>query len=85
MVVMIGPALLLALTASPAAGVDPSLGASPPAFRPVGGATARASVSVRILPGVRFGPGRAVEASGAERRSVRAKDRHEQLELLEFQ
>lgn len=85
---VIGPILLLAAL------VSPEFRPAPPApqriakFQPTGGATARATVSVRILSGARFGQGKAGDAPGGTRRSVRLVERDgiiRPTELLEFQ
>ena len=81
MTVMIGSLILIAAIASPP---------PPPApeFRAVGGATARASVSVRVISGVSFGADRSVKASGAALRSTRLIDAEGQsrpANILEFQ
>ena len=79
---MIAPALLFAAMVS--ADVVPQT----PTFRPIGGATVRASASVRIVSGVTFGRGRPVDVTGAVRRRVQLTDRDGQsqpAELLEFQ
>jgi len=80
--VMIGPLLLIAAMTPPQA--QPVA----PAFQPVSGATARATVSVRIVSGVRFGLGHSAEAPGAIRRKTRMADSDgsvHRAELLEFQ
>ncbi len=80
--IMIGPMLLFAAMAS----TQPR--PAPPEFRPVGGATARATATVRIVSGVGFGPGRSHESPGATRRKARLTDSDGQsrpAELLEFQ
>jgi hypothetical protein len=80
--IMIGPMLLFAAMAS----TQPR--PATPGFRPVGGVTARATASVRIVSGVRFGPGRSDEAPGASRRKALLTDsdgRQRPAELLEFQ
>jgi hypothetical protein len=83
MSVMIGFPLLLALAASTQP-IAPKALSSPAEFRPTGGATVRATVSIRVLSGVRFGPGTSAEVPGALRRTARS-EHHERLELLEFQ
>jgi hypothetical protein len=78
-VMMIGPVLFLAAMASPQAQST---------FQPIGGATARATASVRIVSGVRFGHGRLADAPGAIRRPAMLTDREGRsrpAELLEFQ
>jgi hypothetical protein len=67
--------------------------AAPPAaksadFRPASGATATATVSIRIISGVRFGPNHSDGDGIAARRKARLPDAAGQLrdaELLEFQ
>lgn len=84
---LIGPVLLLA------AMVSPEIRPAPPAlqriakFQPTSGVTARATASVRIVSGIRFGHGMASDAVGATRRSVRLAepDGIVPVELLEFQ
>ena len=88
MPVMSGPLILLAaMSATPQDVVTPA--ARPAAFRPAGGATARATASVRILSGVTFGASRTdPPSSGAQRRQTRTGDPHDQgraIETLEFQ
>ena len=81
MAVMIGPLFLIAAIAAPPAPASSSV-------RPVGGATARASVSVRIMAGVSFGAGRSVQAPGAALRSTQlidAEGRTHPAKILEFQ
>jgi len=77
---MIGPILMLAALAAPQS--------STASFQPIGGASARATASVRIVSGVRFGHGRSADAPGAIRRPARLTDRNGRshpAELLEFQ
>ena len=77
MTVMIGPLILIAAIAAP-----------PVPFRPVGGATARATASIRVVSGVSFGPGRSAKMPGATQRSTRLTDGQGQLSpaiILEFQ
>ena len=77
MTVMIGPLILIAAIASP-----------PVAFRPTGGATARATASIRVVSGVSFGPGRSANIPGAAQQSTRLTDGQGQPTpaiILEFQ
>ena len=77
MTVMIGPLILIAAIAAP-----------PATFRPVGGASARATASIRIVSGVSFGPGRTRQVSGATQRSTTLSDgqgRSTPAIILEFQ
>jgi len=81
---MFGPILLLAASVSPIAP------ASSPAPRPVASyrATATATASIRIISGVRFGPGQISGAAGADRRKAQLADADGLIrpaELLEFQ
>ena len=88
MFAMIGPALLLAAMVSPGSPPSSSAGLRSAEFRPAGGATARATASVRIVSGVSFGAGRSSEAPGASKRKVQLIDQEGQIrsaELLEFQ
>ena len=81
MTVMIGPLILIAAIASPPPPVARE-------FRASGGATARASASVRVISGVSFGADRSVVVSGATHRSTRLIDAEGQsrpANLLEFQ
>lgn len=85
---VIGPVFLLA------AMVSPEIRPSPPApqhiasFQPTSRVTARATASVRIVSGVRFGHGKSDAAPGAIRRKIRLAERDgaaSSVELLEFQ
>jgi len=81
-VVMFGSILFLAAMVSPQAQPDART------FQPIGGTTARATASVRIVSGVRCGRERSADAPGAVRRPARLIDRYGQsqpAELLEFQ
>lgn len=84
---MVGPlVLLMASIASNAPA--PKVSENAPSFRPVGGATATATVSIRIVSGVRFGSDHREGDSIASRRKARLTDAAGQLrdaELLEFQ
>jgi len=85
---MIGQVFLAAAMLSSGAGPSAAPSARPASFQPTGGATVRATASVRILSGVSFGPGRSTSAFGARRRSTSLTDGYGQLrraEILEFQ
>lgn len=85
---MSGVLLLLAAMASPDVRPAPPAPQVMEKFRPVGGATARASASIRILSGVSFGHGRKVDAPGAYQRSARLEEApgvFRPAQLLEFQ
>ena len=85
---MIGPLILLAAATSPvsepaSAGRDAIGG-----FKPTSSVSARATASVRIVAGVRFGPGQAKEHAGGQRRQTQLSDAdgiNRRAELLEFQ
>jgi len=86
--VMIGPMILFAAVVS--SGGQPALAVltRSSAFQPVSGATARATASVRIVSGVKFGPSHSGDVSNAIRRPARLTDQAGQAqpaELLEFQ
>jgi hypothetical protein len=86
--VMIGPIFILAAMVSSGSQAAPANPARSSAFRPVSGATARATASIRIISGVRFGSDYSGDAAGAIRRPARLVDRDGQslsAELLEFQ
>ncbi|QDP19567.1 hypothetical protein [Sphingomonas xanthus] len=83
---MIGALFILAVaaTAPPASPGENSA----PAFRAVSGATARATVSIRVVNGASFGPNHSGPVSGAHRRSTEIADADglaRSAELLEFQ
>ena len=85
---MIGLLLLLAVSAQPSDRPSPPAMNAAGSFQPTGRATARATVSIRILNGASFGPGLAVGTEGAERRKARLNDlagNSRDAELLEFQ
>ena len=85
---VIGPILLLAAMVSPEARPAAPALQRVAHFQPTGGAAARATVSVRIVSAVRFGPGRGEQAAGATRRRVRLTEYDGAVtsaELLEFQ
>ena len=84
---MVGPMLILAALASPAV---PALeqATQPTHLRPGLSATARATVSIRIVSGVRFGSDQHSVAVGADRRKAELTDADglvRSAELLEFQ
>jgi hypothetical protein len=84
---MFGPLLLLAASVSPPA---PAAPATPRVsqFRPTGRATARATVSITVISGVRFGAEQVSGDEGAVRRKARIADADgvtRAAELLEFQ
>jgi hypothetical protein len=85
---MIGQLLLLAASASPP---DRSIEPVPQgaaSFQAAGGATARATVSVRIVSAVKFGEGRRADGPGSALRSGHLPDSAGQMrpaKLLEFQ
>ena len=85
---MSGPLILLTAMAGPPVTVPPPA-APVTAFRPVGGATARSSVSVRILSGARFGSSvREGDSQGGDRRQTVAVEDDGvsiAIETLEFQ
>jgi hypothetical protein len=86
--IMFGPLVLLAASVSPAA-APPTPGAPNAASaRPASIASAQATVSIRIISGVRFGADELYEAVGADRRSTSLSDASGAVraaELLEFQ
>jgi glutamine cyclotransferase len=80
--VMIGPMILLAAIVSPQP--EPMK----VAFQPVSSATARASVSIRIISGASFGADHTATTQGASRRASQLTDaagQRQSAELLEFQ
>jgi hypothetical protein len=84
---MVGPLILLmaAVATAPAA---PPAPASPHSFRPTAGVTASATVSIRVISGVRFGPDHVQGDRNASRRKAQLTDASGQprdAELLEFQ
>jgi len=85
---MIGPLLLFAAAVSPALRPAEPANVHAVKFVPTSSVTARASASVRIISGVRFGPGRSIEAPGAMVRASALIDQDGQrrpAKLLEFQ
>ena len=88
MTIMIGSLLFLAATYSPAPRPAEPAKIHMAKFAPTSGATARATASVRIVSGVRFGAGRSVDAAGAILRPTSLTDQDGQqrsAKLLEFQ
>jgi hypothetical protein len=86
--VMIGPILILAAMVSSGDQAASANQARSSAFHPVSEATARATVSIRIISGVKFGRDYSGTAAGAIRRPARLVDHDGQprsAELLEFQ
>jgi len=86
--VMTGPLILLAALASPIAQPVPAVTGAASMFRPTGGAGARATASIRIVAGAKFGAGRPIDAPGASVRLTRVADtdgRPLPAKLLEFQ
>ena len=85
---MVGPLILLAASVAPLSPTVPAGGGAVGGFRPSSAVTARATASVRIVSGVRFGPGKRVETAGGQRRQVQLSDVQgvtQDAELLEFQ
>ena len=85
---MIGLLFLLAASAQPSDRPAPSAGNAASSFQPTSRATARATVSIRILNAASFGHGVASGTEGAERRKARLSDfagNSRNAELLEFQ
>ena len=85
---MFGPLVLLAASISPASPATLPARKAIAGFRAASSATAHATVSIRIISGVRFGPDRAEGAETAARRKTEIRDADglvSPLELLEFQ
>lgn len=88
MTMMIGPLLLFAATYSPAPRPAEVAKIHAVKFVPTSSVTARASASVRIISGVRFGPGQSLDAPGAAVRASMLIDQDGQrrsANILEFQ
>lgn len=86
--IMFGPLILLAASVSPPARPVPPASNGVVSFKAVGGATARATVSIRILSGVSFGEGRLAGGDGGLRRKGQLADADgtiRPVELIEFQ
>ena len=86
--IMFGPLALLAASALPAPASPSATGerASGTIYRQA--ATARATASVTIISGIRFGADQPAQASGADRREARLTEADGQVtlaKLLEFQ
>ena len=84
---MLGSLVLLMASVASASAAAPAAD-SRPAFRPTSGATATATVSIRVISGVRFGSDHVEGDRVASRRKSRLTDAAGQLrdaELLEFQ
>ena len=85
---MIGPLILLAATVSPPTRPIAPASEGVAKFQPSSAVTVRATASVRIVSGVRFGSGETGKAPGAVRRKVQLSDAGGPaypVELLEFQ
>jgi len=67
---MLGPVLLLAALASPPTPAAEQAVQPIGEIRPATRATAHATATIRIISGVRFGPGQLSGASGADRRQA---------------
>jgi hypothetical protein len=85
---MMGPVFLFAAVFS--SGNQPSLAAPDRSsgFHPVSAVSARATVSIRVISGAKFGPDYSGDVAGAIRRPAHLVDRDGQslsAELLEFQ
>lgn len=84
---MAGPLLLLAAFMSPASDATPPARDRAAQVRPAR-VSARATATIRVVSGVRFGASYTAEVAGADRRSSRitnADGTIRQAELLEFQ
>jgi hypothetical protein len=85
---MFGPLILLAASVSPSS-APPMAGAQQSAaFRATSRASAQATVTIRVISGVRFGADQSMTAPGADRRSSLLADASgtpRAAELLEFQ
>lgn len=85
---MFGLLVFLAASVSPPAPAGPPAAQRVSQFRPVSSVTARATVSIRIISGARFGPGQTSGHEGADRRKARIADADgvsHPAELMEFQ
>jgi hypothetical protein len=85
---MMGPIVLFAAMLSSGGQPPREAPAHSSAFHPVSGVSARATASIRIVSGVKFGPDYSEGVAGAIRRPARLVDRDGQSlseELLEFQ
>ncbi len=84
---MLGSLILFMASIAPVPAAPPP-GGSGNAFCPITGATATATVSIRVISGVRFGPDHAEGDRLATRRKSQLTDAAGQLrvaEILEFQ
>ena len=84
---MVGPLILLMASIATNASA-PKAAESSSAFRPIGGVTATATVSIRIISGVRFGSDHLDGGNAASRRKAQLTDaagNSRDAELLEFQ
>lgn len=85
---MLGPFLLVAAAIAPAHPALPPARQGAGSFRPASSVTAHATVSIRIVSGVRFGEGQLGEASPGSRRTAEISEPDGTVrpaELLEFQ
>jgi hypothetical protein len=85
---MLGPLILLAVSVSAAPSAGPPVTERLASDRPRVSATANATVSIRIISGVRFGSSQLSGAAGAARRTSVLADSDglaRPAELLEFQ
>ena len=85
---MFGLPMLLAASIAPAAPALPPAGRSAGGFQPTSSVTAQATVSIRVVSGVRFGQDQLSGAETASRRNalIRGPDGLVRpAELLEFQ
>ena len=85
---MFGPLVLLAASIAPAAPALSPVGRGAAGFQPTGSATAHATVSIRIVSGVRFGENQLEGGETASRRKGWIRDPNglaRPAELLEFQ
>jgi hypothetical protein len=83
-----GPVLLLAALVSPEIRPPAPAPTAIAKFRPTGGATARATASVRIVSGVRVSRDNSALAPGAHRRTIYLAEQGgivQLVEILEFQ
>jgi len=85
---MIGPMILFAAVVSSGGQPAAAVSIRSSSFQPISGATARATASIRVISGAKFGPDYSGNAAGAIRRPARLIDRDgraQSAELLEFQ
>lgn len=84
---MVG-SLFLVLASASSVSAAPPAAEHAPAFRPTSSATATATVSIRVISGVRFGSDHVANDTAGSRRKAQLTDAAGQLrdaELLEFQ